>query len=108
MASLNDMKKKNLQNTKEYKNLYEIAITVSEDLASNNLEQVKKIVNKWASLFGKSGTHMDYDDFLSFANMEIWKIALSFDPDKNDNMKEFIKSRLLNKMKQTETMLNRE
>lgn len=70
MASLNDMKKKNLQNTKEYKNLYEIAITVSEDLASNNLEQVKKIVNKWASLFGKSGTHMDYDDFLSFANME--------------------------------------
>lgn len=108
MASLNDMKKKNLQNTKEYKNLYEIAITVSEDLASNNLEQVKKIVNKWASLFGKSGTHMDHDDFLSFANMEIWKIALSFDPDKNDNMKEFIKSRLQNKMKQTETMLNRE
>lgn len=67
MASLNDMKKKNLQNTKEYKNLYEIAITVSEDLASNNLEQVKKIVNKWASLFGKSGTHMDHDDFLSLS-----------------------------------------
>ena len=51
---------------------------------------------------------MDYHDFCSMANMEIWKIAFSFDPDKNDNMKEYIKSRLENKMKQTENMHNRE
>lgn len=108
MASLNDMKKKNLQNTKEYKQLYLLAVEVSSDLASDNLKQVKSIIDKWASTFGKNGTHMDYDDFCSMANIEIWKIAFSFDPDKNDNMKEYIKSRLENKMKQTENMHNRE
>lgn len=108
MASLKEMEMENLQNTEEYKQLYSLAVEVSSDLASNNLRQVKNIVDKWASTFGKGGTHMDYDDFCSMANIEIWKIAFSFDPDKNDNMKEYIKSRLENKMKQTENMHNRE
>lgn len=108
MASLKEMEKENLQNTEGYKKLYSLAVEVSSDLASDDLRQVKSIVDKWASTFGKSGTHMDYHDFCSMANMEIWKIAFSFDPDKNDNMKEYIKSRLENKMKQTENMHNRE
>ena len=108
MASLKEMEEKNLQNTKEYEQLYLLAVEVSSDLASDNLKQVKSIIDKWASTFGKGRTHMDYDDFCSMANIEIWKIAFSFDPDKNDNMKEYIKSRLENKMKQTENMHNRE
>ena len=108
MASLNDLEKSNLQDTEEYRDLYSLATEVITNLASNNLREVKKIVDKWASLFGKSGTHMDHDDFYSMANMEIWKIAFSFDPDKNDNMKEYIKSRLQNKMIQVENMHNRE
>ena len=65
MASLNDLEKSNLQDTEEYRDLYSIATEVITNLASNNLREVKKIVDKWASLFGKSGTHMDHDDFYS-------------------------------------------
>ena len=42
------------------------------------------------------------------ANMQLWKILLSFDPEKNDNIHMYIKAKMCLKMRQTETYCNRE
>ena len=83
-------------------------IEIMNDYSANNMEKLRKLINHSIKRFGKNQDNEDYDEFLSMANMQLWKILLSFDPEKNDNIQMYIKAKMCLKMRQTETYCNRE
>lgn len=76
-------------------------IEIMNDYSANNMEKLRKLINHSIKRFGKNQDNEDYDEFLSMANMQLWKILLSFDPEKNDNIQMYIKAKMCLKMRQT-------
>ena len=69
-------------------------IEIMNDYSANNMEKLRKLINHSIKRFGKNQDNEDYDEFLSMANMQLWKILLSFDHEKNDNIQMYIKAKM--------------
>lgn len=98
MASLKDMKKNHLENTKEYKERETWIEELCNEYAANNMQKLKMFISKKISAFGISTDDQRYLDFLSMANWQLYMLLRSFDPDKNDSVHGYVEAKIVYKM----------
>lgn len=85
---------------------------IYKEYSADNMKKLRKVIGKQTSRFnkgcGKEWINKDYDEFLSMANMELWKILEKFDETKNDSFDNYLQTMMVKKMKQTCTWINRD
>lgn len=68
------------------------------EYSENEMKKLKKLVNDILKLIGGIDEYQ-LDDFYSLANEELWKAAMSFDPDKCNSFHAFYKGNVTRKIK---------
>lgn len=80
---------------------------VYQEYSANNMAKLRQIVYKSVSMFGGL-SQMDFDDFLSSANLTLWQLAESFDEDQGVPFEAYLRKRLPLKIMQEKTYLGRD
>lgn len=85
---------------------------IYREYSANNMKKLRKLIGYQTTRFGKGCGYKwvdkDYDEFLSMANMQLWKILESFNEEENDSFDDYLKTMMVRKMKQTCTWCNRD
>lgn len=85
---------------------------IYREYSADNMKKLRKLIGYQTTRFGKGcgckWVDKDYDEFLSMANMQLWKILESFNEEENDSFDDYLKTMLVRKMKQTCTWCNRD
>ena len=85
---------------------------IYREYSADNMKKLRKLIGYQTTRFGKGCGYKwvdkDYDEFLSMANMQLWKILESFNEEENDSFDDYLKTMLVRKMKQTCTWCNRD
>lgn len=76
--------------------------------SANNMAKLKQIIYKSVSVFGEKEGSVNYDDFLSRANVTLWQLVKSFDETKGVPFEAYLRKRISLKMMQEETLQNRD
>lgn len=80
---------------------------IYKEYSANNMEKLKRVIYKYVSMFGDLNS-VDYEEYVSMANYNLWKIVESFDDTKNDSFEAYLRQKMALKMKQCKTYLNRD
>lgn len=85
---------------------------IYREYSADNMKKLRKLIGYQTTRFGKGCGYKwvdkDYDEFLSMANMQLWKILESFNEEENDSFDDYLKTMMVRKMKQTCTWCNRD
>lgn len=77
---------------------------IYREYSADNMKKLRKLIGYQTTRFGKGCGYKwvdkDYDEFLSMANMQLWKILESFNEEENDSFDDYLKTMLVRKMKQ--------
>lgn len=80
---------------------------IYEEYSANNMKKMRQIIYKTFSMFG--GLYqMDFDDFLSRANLELWHIVESFDDTVGVPFEAYLRKRIPLKIMQEKTYVGRD
>ncbi len=80
---------------------------IYEEYSANDMAKLKRIIYKPLSMFG-GVLQMDYDDFLSRANLTLWQLAECFDETRGVPFDVFLRKRMTFKIMQEKTYEQRE
>lgn len=94
MASFKEME----VGTDEYEKRLMWIEKTCEHYAGNNMAKLKRIINYKMQSFDISSSDQNYNEFLSIANWQLYKILMSFDPDKNDSVEGYLIAKMSLKM----------
>lgn len=80
---------------------------IYKEYSANNMKKLRQIIYKTFSIFG--GLYqMDFDDFLSRANLELWHIVESFDDTVGVPFEAYLRKRIPLKIMQEKTYAGRD
>lgn len=82
--------------------------SIYREYSENNMEKLKQIIYKHVSIFGETNDSMNYDDFLSRANLSLWQLVESFDESKGVPFEAYLRVRIPLKIMQEKTLQNRD